>query len=61
MNPYTRLVIGTSRTVGSAKKFVRITSGLADQPIRLLYSPQIKLFIIIINKSMKAIAYEILI
>ena len=24
---YTRLVIGTSRTVGSAKKFVRITSG----------------------------------
>jgi hypothetical protein len=23
----TRLVIGTSRTVGSAKKFVRITSG----------------------------------
>jgi hypothetical protein len=23
-----RLVIGTSRTVGSAKKFVRITSGL---------------------------------
>ena len=26
-NVYTRLVIGTSRTVGSAKKFVRITSG----------------------------------
>ena len=25
--PHTRLVIGTSRTVGSAKKFVRITSG----------------------------------
>jgi hypothetical protein len=25
--PLTRLVIGTSRTVGSAKKFVRITSG----------------------------------
>ena len=25
--PNTRLVIGTSRTVGSAKKFVRITSG----------------------------------
>ena len=25
--PQTRLVIGTSRTVGSAKKFVRITSG----------------------------------
>ena len=25
--PYARLVIGTSRTVGSAKKFVRITSG----------------------------------
>jgi hypothetical protein len=24
---YSRLVIGTSRTVGSAKKFVRITSG----------------------------------
>jgi hypothetical protein len=24
---YPRLVIGTSRTVGSAKKFVRITSG----------------------------------
>jgi hypothetical protein len=24
---HTRLVIGTSRTVGSAKKFVRITSG----------------------------------
>jgi hypothetical protein len=24
---FTRLVIGTSRTVGSAKKFVRITSG----------------------------------
>ena len=24
----TRLVIGTSRTVGSAKKFVRITSGV---------------------------------
>jgi hypothetical protein len=24
---YTRLVIGTSRTIGSAKKFVRITSG----------------------------------
>jgi hypothetical protein len=27
-SPYTRLVIGTSRTVGSAKKFVRITSGV---------------------------------
>jgi hypothetical protein len=27
MPAYTRLVIGTSRTVGSAKKFVRITSG----------------------------------
>jgi hypothetical protein len=26
--PLSRLVIGTSRTVGSAKKFVRITSGL---------------------------------
>ena len=26
-NRYARLVIGTSRTVGSAKKFVRITSG----------------------------------
>ena len=25
--PLPRLVIGTSRTVGSAKKFVRITSG----------------------------------
>jgi hypothetical protein len=24
---FTRLVIGTSRTIGSAKKFVRITSG----------------------------------
>ena len=24
---FSRLVIGTSRTVGSAKKFVRITSG----------------------------------
>jgi hypothetical protein len=33
----------------------------ADQPIRLLYSPQIRLFIIIIIKSMKATAYEILI
>jgi hypothetical protein len=27
MHVLTRLVIGTSRTVGSAKKFVRITSG----------------------------------
>jgi hypothetical protein len=27
--PWSRLVIGTSRTVGSAKKFVRITSGFA--------------------------------
>ena len=27
-NTISRLVIGTSRTVGSAKKFVRITSGL---------------------------------
>jgi hypothetical protein len=27
MEPIARLVIGTSRTVGSAKKFVRITSG----------------------------------
>ena len=27
LNTITRLVIGTSRTVGSAKKFVRITSG----------------------------------
>ena len=27
INEYTRLVIGTSRTVGSAKKFVRITAG----------------------------------
>jgi hypothetical protein len=26
--PYSRLVIGTSRTVGSAKKFVRITENL---------------------------------
>ena len=26
-NHYTRLVIGASRTVGSAKKFVKITSG----------------------------------
>jgi hypothetical protein len=25
-----RLVIGTSRTVGSAKKFVRITSGFGE-------------------------------
>ena len=28
---YTRLVIGTSRTVGSAKKFVRITSGFGGR------------------------------
>jgi hypothetical protein len=27
LNDRARLVIGTSRTVGSAKKFVRITSG----------------------------------
>jgi hypothetical protein len=27
----TRLVIGTSRTIGSAKKFVRITSGFGGQ------------------------------
>jgi hypothetical protein len=27
LNIRSRLVIGTSRTVGSAKKFVRITSG----------------------------------
>jgi hypothetical protein len=27
LNILARLVIGTSRTVGSAKKFVRITSG----------------------------------
>ena len=29
-DPLTRLVIGTSRTVGSTKKFVRITSGFGE-------------------------------
>ena len=29
--PVSRLVIGTSRTVGSAKKFVRITSGFGGE------------------------------
>jgi hypothetical protein len=29
--PLSRLVIGTSRTVGSAKKFVRITSGFGGE------------------------------
>jgi hypothetical protein len=29
-----RLVIGTSRTVGSAKKFVRITSGFGGEELR---------------------------
>jgi hypothetical protein len=31
---FARLVIGTSRTVGSAKKFVRITSVLVEESSR---------------------------
>ena len=34
LNTITRLVIGTSRTVGSAKKFVRITSVLVEESSR---------------------------
>jgi hypothetical protein len=42
--PFTRLVIGTSRTVGSAKKFVRITSGFGGGE---LYKNKLYMFLIV--------------
>jgi hypothetical protein len=49
---YTRLVIGTSRTVGSAKKFVRITSGFGGAEFKktlrkvCMYMSKIEIFFI---------------
>jgi hypothetical protein len=37
----TRLVIGTSRTVGSAKKIVRITSGFGGGVIHIAYESSV--------------------